>query len=371
VLRNDDLYKMNSSHGYGFPVMPKNRFIKHLLFWIGLYVLDVLVFGVGYHNLNNFIKIALLEMPGQLLFAYAVMYFILPRHFVRKKMIETVGMVTLVFLVGGFIGHILFIQFNAYTTPTTLWDLSKICLRGSYGLLKACIFIVFKLLAMWYEQEKHVNEIQKTKLASELKMLRDQVNPHFLFNTLNNLYGLISKNPLHAQESVLGLSRILHFMLHESNNDSILLKKEMNCVYDYIELERLRYPGNLSISVNVHPGVERLSITPLAVFPFVENAFKHGASESITDAWINIDLSTYRNFFVFKIENSKGELAKHPYSHGIGLSNVKRRLELIYGKDHDLHILDSEESYLVVLKIALSRLNQNVPKEYEVEVSDR
>jgi sensor histidine kinase YesM len=362
---------MNAGLANRFQNIPINRFLKHLLFWVALYAVDVLGFGVGYHNVNNFVKIALLEMPGQLVFAYAVMYFILPRHLAHRRMWETITLLIAVFLAGGFIGHILFIEFNAYTTPTTTWDLSKICLRGLYGTLKAGIFIAFKLLIMWHDEQKRAGDIEKTRLASELKMLKDQVNPHFLFNTLNNLYGLIAKNPLHAQESVLGLSRILHFMLHESNHDSIPLRKEMDCVYDYIELEKLRYPGNLAVSINVHPGVERLSITPMAIFPFVENSFKHGASERIQDAWINIDLSTYRNYFVFKIENSKGEYIQHPHSNGIGLSNVKRRLELIYGQDHELSILDSEESYLVILKINLSRLNKKEKQEYEIEMSDR
>jgi len=208
------------------------------------------------------------------------------------------------------------------------------------------------------------------KLESELKMLKDQVNPHFMFNTLNNLYGLIGKNPIHAQESVLGLSRILHYMLYESNHERISVHQEIRCIRDYIELEKLRYPGNLSISINVQDNVNDLSIVPLSVFPFVENSFKHGASEMIEDAWINIDFSTFKNFFVFKIENGKGpKMNGLSPAKGLGLNNVRRRLELIYGDDHLLQIIDSPESFLAILKIALPRMKKIEQREYEAEMS--
>lgn len=211
--------------------------------------------------------------------------------------------------------------------------------------------------------------MEKTKLESELKMLKDQINPHFMFNTLNNLYGLISKNTADAQESVLRLSRILQYMLYESNHDRIRLQQEIRCIRDYIDLENLRYPGNLSISMNVQENINHLAIVPLTIFPFVENSFKHGASEMIKDAWINIDFSTFKNHFVFKIENGKGLKLTTLETKGIGLANVKRRLELIYGNDHQLQIIDGEESYLVILKITLSRMNTLDSKLHETEMS--
>ncbi len=189
-----------------------------------------------------------------------------------------------------------------------------------------------------------------------------------MFNTLNNLYGLIGKNPIHAQESVLRLSRIMHHMLYESNHDRIPVRQEIRCIRDYIELEKLRYSQNLSISLNVNDDVLDLSIVPLTIFPFVENSFKHGASEIIEQAWINIDFSTFKNSFVFKIENGKGpKVASH--SKGIGLSNVKRRLELIYGRDHSLQVIDGTETFLIILKISLSRMNKIEHRQYETEVS--
>jgi len=194
-------------------------------------------------------------------------------------------------------------------------------------------------------------------------MLKDQVNPHFMFNTLNNLYGLIERNPRHAQEMVLGLSRILHYMLHESNNSLVSLRKEMNCVRDYIELEKIRYPGNLAVSINQDQKTECLNVVPLVIFPFVENSFKHGASETLDTAWINIDCSVYKDDFVFKIENARHTLQSDSSKPGgIGLNNVRRRLELLYGEDHSLQIIDGHDTFLVVLKIRLSRMNSTEEK---------
>lgn len=357
-------------------ILSRYRVLWHTLFWFWLYILDVLIFGTAYQHVDRFLIYAMVEMPGQILFAYAVIYWILPRYFAKKRYVETIIFVVSLFFFIGVMCHGIAWILSFYDTPyaggTGWWTLPKIALASFYCFLKACIFIAIKLVMLWYENERRVTEMEKSRLQSELKMLKDQVNPHFMFNTLNNLYGLIRTNPVHAQESVLGLSDILHYMLYESNYDTIPLQREIKCLHDYIALEKLRYPGNLAVSINVQQQVQHLSILPLSLFPFVENSFKHGASELIKDAWVNIDISAYKKDFIFKIENSKQPYAKeNSNGHGIGLSNAKRRLELIYQHDHSLQIIDSEDRYLVILKIALSRLNTTNIAEYENEVSYR
>jgi sensor histidine kinase YesM len=354
-----------------FNITPSSKGIRilyHVLFWIALYVLDVLIFGIGYENLDHFVTLVLAEIPPQVFLAYTVMYWIIPRYVKNKRFNESLFLLLVAFIVSGFVGHLFFFPFNLYEPNTSIADIPKIFVRGFYALLHASIFVAIKLIKMWYENEKRVSEMEKSKLESELKMLKDQVNPHFMFNTLNNLYGLIGKNPIHAQESVLRLSRIMHHMLYESNHNRIPMQQEIRCIRDYIELEKLRYPGNLSISLNVQEDVHALSIVPLAIFPFVENSFKHGASEMIEEAWINIDFSTFKNSFVFKIENGKGPKVTSE-SNGIGLNNVKRRLELIYGEDHSLQIIDGTETFLVILKVSLSRMKKIEDRQYETEMS--
>jgi sensor histidine kinase YesM len=348
---------------------PKLRVLYHILFWIGLYVLDVLIFGFGYEDVDRFITLALAEVPPQILFAYAVMYWIIPSYVAKKQLFESIILLVIAFVLCGFVGHLLFLSFSVYPEGTSAWSVPKIFLRGFYSLLHASIAIAIKLVKLWYENQRRVSELENKRLESELKMLKDQINPHFMFNTLNNLYGLIAKNPAHAQELVLGLARILHFMLHESNHERIRLEQEIRCIQDYIELEKLRYAGNVAISLNIQDKMEALSIVPLSIFPFIENSFKHGASEMIDDAWINIDFSTFKNFFIFKIENSKGPRLLRQDTPGLGLQNVTRRLELIYGTDHTLQIIDSEASFLVVVKIAIGRMKKMERNQHETEMS--
>jgi two-component system LytT family sensor kinase len=351
--------------------IPSNRILRHILFWVWVYAMDVLIFGIGYERVNHFLKIALLEMPGQVLLAYLFMYWIIPRHLAKKNSLETFGFAFFTFVAAGFITHLFFIGFSAYEPQAAVIDVPKIMMRGFYSFLQGFIAIGVKLALLWYDNERRMEYMERNKLQAELKMLKDQVNPHFMFNTLNNLYGLISRNPTHAQESVLRLSGILHFMLHESNHPAIPVQLEIKCIQDYVELEKLRYTESLSISLNVAPYVRELAIAPLTIFPFVENSFKHGASELIQEAWVNMDFSVYKNNFVFKIENSKRPRPVTSSSKGIGLTNVKRRLELIYGEDHSLQIIDSDESFLVILKIALTRMKQTEVESHEAEMSYR
>lgn len=352
------------------PILPRNRVVRHIIFWICVYAMDVIFFGVGFGRVQFFLRMALAELPGQIFFAYVVMYGILPGYMAKRKATETLALVTGAFLITGIFTHLIILSVNLDPTDTLL-DIPKVLLRAFYCALKASIAIMIKLALLWLENEKRISGMEKTRLESELKMLKDQVNPHFMFNTLNNLYGLVVKDQKQAQESILRLSAILQFMLHESNYPTIPVNLEIKCIRDYIELEKLRYSDALSVSLNVQSEVNELSIVPLTLFPFVENSFKHGASELIGEAWINIDFSTYKNDFVFKIDNSKRAAPPNTRSGRIGLANVKRRLELVYGKNHSLQIIDEPESFLVILKIAIDSMDTNPIKKHEGEMSYR
>jgi two-component system, LytTR family, sensor kinase len=352
-------------------LIPQSRIFRHVLFWVWLYLMDVVVFGIGYENVQLFLKLALLEMPGQMFLAYLIMYWIMPRYLSGKSAIEALGVSLIAFFICGIFSHWLFIASSSYTTQESLLDIPKILLRGIYCFLKACIFIGARMAILWHQNERRIASLQKHKLESELKMLKDQVNPHFMFNTLNNLYGLAGRDPVQAQESILRLSGILQFMLHESNFAAIPVQAEIKCIQDYIALEKLRYSEALAVSMNVNEEVYKLSIAPLTLFPFVENAFKHGASEAIHHSVINIDVSIFEDSFIFKVANSKRNTGRENGFHGIGLKNVKRRLELVYEGDHQLQITQDPENFLVVVKIALHRMTEQETRNYESKMSDR
>ncbi len=189
----------------------------------------------------------------------------------------------------------------------------------------------------------------KEKLEAELKFLRTQTNPHFLFNTLNNIYALARKKSDETADVVMKLSKLLRFMLYESKKDSISIADELKVLNDYIELERIRYNERLAIRFTKSIDDETQPIAPLILLPFVENAFKHGASETRFNSFITIDVKLQQGLLIFTIENSKDEDTTDDYTENIGLSNVRRQLELMY-PDHQLTI----EMGTTVFKVNLS-----------------
>jgi sensor histidine kinase YesM len=345
----------------------RKRWFQHVLFWTCIFFFDVFLFAWDTQAYAFMFKMVTFEMPGQMALAYVIMYAGIPLYF-KKRYVEAAVLLIVTFFVCSLSAHALILFYSEYYAKDVgLFSFPKILIRGFYLFANAAIAVIIKVCKMWYENERRVREMQGIKVESELKMLKDQINPHFMFNTLNNLYGLIDRNPIHAKEMVLGLSRILHYMLHESNHSFVSFRKEMDCIRDYIELEKIRYAGNLSVSINQEKNTDCLGIVPLVIFPFVENSFKHGASETIDAAWINIECSAYKDDFLFKIENTKNMVQDHSKPGGIGLNNVRRRLELLYGEDHSLQIFDGHDTYLVVLKIKLARMTS--PEKHEAELS--
>lgn len=204
-------------------------------------------------------------------------------------------------------------------------------------------------------QEKEI--LEKEKLQSELRFLKSQINPHFLFNTLNNLYSLTLKKSDRAPELVLKLSEMMRYMLYDSNEPKVLLEKEVNCVRNYIDLEKIRQGGGTQISLSIEGTVNGQTIAPLLFIPFLENSFKHGVNSSIEDAWVNIALEVEGKQLQLLVENSKptGNVATANKSNsGIGLQNVKRRLDLLYPGRHELNIDDKPDTYKTLLKLDLS-----------------
>lgn len=230
--------------------------------------------------------------------------------------------------------------------------------RFLYGMIDI-MFVVglafaleqFLLNQEWQRREKL---LQKEKLEAELKFLRTQTNPHFLFNTLNNIYALARKKSDDTANVVMKLSKLLRFMLYESRNDSISIAEEIRVLEDYIELERIRYNERLSVRFNKSIDCDNQAIAPLILLPFVENAFKHGASEARFTSYIYIDIVLKEGQLKFTVENSKDEEPEKPITENIGLSNVRRQLELMY-PEHGLHVQNEKNKFYIHLTINLRK----------------
>jgi LytS/YehU family sensor histidine kinase len=217
-----------------------------------------------------------------------------------------------------------------------------------------------KLLKHWYLQKERTIEAEQKRTVAELKLLKAQLHPHFLFNTLNNLYSHTLEFSPKSPEIVLKLSALLRFMIYESNASGIPLAKEIELLKDYVALEQLRYGDRLDVSISISGEIERYQIAPLLLLPFLENAFKHGTSRQIDQCWINLNLSMEGNYMSFKLINSIDpnagmDFVKH---NGIGLDNVKQRLELLYKDKYQFETVRMDEVFVVTLGLPLEKTDK-------------
>jgi len=213
-----------------------------------------------------------------------------------------------------------------------------------------------KLFKEWYQDQQTFQKLQKEKLEAELKFLKSQIHPHFLFNILNSLYALTLKKSDKAPEIVLKLSDLLNYMLYDCNASKVPISKEINLINNYIELEKLRYGEKLRIDYNTNISEHDHQIAPLLLLPFIENGFKHGVSKKVKDKWININLQVNESHLILNVVNSKNSYLsakEQSYTEGIGLKNVKRRLDLLYEHKHLLDINESENEFEVNLRLEL------------------
>jgi hypothetical protein len=341
----------------------------HIAFWV-LYVLqDTLLaynwVGPSFKHISDSrmlgiaVQAALINMPYKLLLTYFVLYVSIPKITAANEALgRIVTEIILVFilcvLLYRFTSHyILYAKVYGGTIPdgNTLGIANVIVATMDIGFiagLAASIkFVRIQLVAK--EREK---SLVKEKLGAELKFLRNQTNPHFLLNTLNNIYGLARKKSDDTAEVVMKLSELLRFILYESRGSLISLVDEIKVIEDYLELEMIRYNERLAVGFNKSLDGGCYHITPLLLLPFVENAFKHGISETRFQSFIHIDIRVSNGQLYFTIENTKDADQHGITGNNIGLMNVKRQLELSY-KDYRLDVRNGDDLFTVNLFLNL------------------
>ncbi len=206
--------------------------------------------------------------------------------------------------------------------------------------------------ALYRNMQKDEDEerLQRQNIQAEMYYLKHQINPHFLMNTLNNIHALVDIDSEAAKQTVIQLSDMMRYVVYDTGGNTIALKEDIKFLKNYIELMRIRYTDDVNISFNYPQQLQgRIDVPPLIFIVFVENAFKHGVSYNSV-SYINIDIMCERGFVVGRFENSISEKSRNSKP-GIGLENVRKRLDLIYGSDYDLQIDETENSYCVTLKI--------------------
>jgi LytS/YehU family sensor histidine kinase len=226
--------------------------------------------------------------------------------------------------------------------------------------------VAIKITKIYYNKKietasvkfKQAETLIKLKDA-EIQLLKAQLHPHFLFNTLNNLYGLTIAKSDKAPDIVIRISELLDYMLYECNSNTAKLVNEIKYLRNYIELEKIRYKNKLKIEYSENGISEKHLIAPLLLLPFLENSFKHGVSKQLKESCIKIDIQVKSNILLFEITNSKAGTTKNNLntSKGIGITNVKKRLELLYKNHYKLELKDQKVQYSVKLELELINLN--------------
>jgi LytS/YehU family sensor histidine kinase len=222
-----------------------------------------------------------------------------------------------------------------------------------FALLMLFMSGFIKIAMEWFKSEKQREELKVEKLNAELKFLKSQINPHFLFNCLNTIYSLAHKQSVQTEHAILKLSTIMRYMIYESNEDKVLLSQELKYLQDYIDIQRLRLPKDITINYESVGEPANQRIEPMLLVPFVENAFKHGISYT-EPAFIDIHIIVKPEEIQLKVRNShfKERVSEHG---GIGLQNVLKRLDMLYNNEHTIIIEETDNQFIVDLKIVLKK----------------
>jgi two-component system, LytTR family, sensor histidine kinase AlgZ len=230
----------------------------------------------------------------------------------------------------------------------------KFIFQHSVITLFITIFVgMLKFVEDWFALESKKKEVENERLASELRFLKAQINPHFLFNTLNNLYYLATVNSPNTTEVIEKLSQMMRYMLYESNHKVVPLERELAYMENYISLEKLRLDEEVPVAFKVVGEPKSVQIVPLILITFLENAFKHGVSNNFKGSFVELSLEIKDRGIVYKVRNSKLPKDSILEKSGIGLQNVKRRLDLSYPEKYNLEQTETDQHYEVLLKIDL------------------
>jgi len=345
-----------------------NRLVLHILFWLA-YVITESYFEFAWlsggttpaiERLWMAVLGELTQLPVKILLSYFTIYLVdkLSATNRRPVLIFLAGITA--FAAGILLQRILIIKFilpdiyHEKVDPKFMLHWGRIISTFIDIAFVAGIAVAAKQFRLAQRAREKEKSLVKEKLEAELKFLRTQTNPHFLFNTLNNIYALARKKSDETADVVMKLSKLLRFMLYESKKDSISISEELKMLNDYIELERIRYNERLTIHFTRAIDDDTYPIAPLILLPFVENAFKHGAGETRFNSYIDISAQLQKGRLTFIVENSRDGDAEDSITENIGLSNVRRQLQLMY-PEHGLDIKIQKGVFKINLTINLDR----------------
>ena len=327
----------------------------HVLIWLGLYMIPY-IDDTRQHVSPHFIWRNTMLFLLLVSFFYFNTYYLIRKLFLPGKLFYYL-LAILGCLVFISVMHLLFSSIIDTYVPSEFHHpgvLHRLFFPVFPSLFAFAISTAIKITNEWFKAEKQKKEMENEKLFAELAFLKSQVNPHFLFNILNNICSLARKKSDDTENAIIQLSRIMRYMLYDSKDEKVSLEKELEYLQNYIDLQRLRLSDSVIINFTIEGNIEGKMIEPMLLIPFVENAFKHGISyldESSIDIRLKIDNSNLQ----FRVENNRIKKNDDPIQQesGIGLKNVLRRLDLLYPGTHKINIEETTTKYIVNLDISL------------------
>lgn len=339
---------------------------KHILFWI-LYI-TVMAFFMSNDGSELFgprgiyfgkVYILLSFFPGQAVVCYGTIFYVFPEILKNGITVKIVGFILSLFAICFLFNYVILGMFKNYINR----DIGHIpdlpYYRGFifehtfyYPIVIYFILMADSMVDILFKKQYQKEFLERENLRAELSVLKAQVHPHFLFNTLNNIYSFTYTQPKMGAVLTRKLSGLLKYMLTECNQPFVLMEKEFRLVEDYLELEKIRYGERLKLQIEFYGNPAHQFIAPLLLIPLVENTFKHGVSNMLQDPWIKISFINEPDFFKFIISNSKPTVTKAGREEGnVGLKNVKNRLHLIYPGLHEFNVAENHDSFHVTLVI--------------------
>jgi sensor histidine kinase YesM len=342
----------------------KYKIIKrhHIIFWSIYILFNTLRWGSYFDDYLYSLKANLLGFPIHMTLAYLNVYYLMPKFVYKKKYLSYAAFVFTALFVMLFVKYYL----TYYLVSTNVWPegpeepngLSfNFAIQMMLGELYVVAFVTaIKVTIDWLGENNRFNDLEKRQLTTELRFLRTQVSPHFFFNTLNNIYALTLEKSDKAPEVVLKLSELMRYLLYATKKRKQDLTSELQCIQNYIDLERIRFSDKLMVKVTVQGDLNNKKIAPMLLIPFVENSFKHGANQNLGAANIDVKATVNGDFLNFEITNNLPDQSyktkEVQKNSGIGLSNIKKRLELGYApEDYHLEISKTNHHFHVRLKI--------------------
>lgn len=339
-------------------ILRNNRTTIHLAFWLTAYFFWIFIFRNGTLVLTHALTIQfcyLIFIAGNYYFnsLYTVPYLLN-----NKKYLEF----GLYFLTGITVGALLRVPVSwlvsryLFRVDTAHFDPLRVFADSFINILFWVVLIlVAKLISEKMQSQRYIEQIEREKSDNELNFLRAQFNPHFLFNSINSIYGHIDKTNRDARDMLLVFSEMLRYQLYECNADLIELGREINYIRNYISLQQSRMDDRIKVSFSANDVSGHIKVAPLIFITFLENAFKYVGFNESHENVVDIKLCICDDDLVFTAFNTKDSFIRYSEkSSGLGIANVKRRLELLYPERHSLHITDDEHTYSV--KLILRRL---------------